>query len=102
MIHTQDLAHRANVLGGVAVWGAVAGSAADRAGLKGGDIVLRVNGVASRALGRPLERDAVGEVEIQVLRNNVLVALRMLASVDDCVLSELSQQLFGRRIVGAV
>jgi hypothetical protein len=41
-------------------------------------------------------------VEIQVLRENALVALRMPASVDDCVLWELSQQLFGRQIVATV
>jgi hypothetical protein len=92
----EDFASRAAILGGVPVWGTVRGSAADTAGLRGGDILLRVNGVPGRTIGNDLGRDAFGQLEFQILREGDLILLRMPPDTDDCVIDELSQQLFGR------
>lgn len=97
MINSEDFAARAAVLGGVPVWGTVRGSAADSAGLKGGDIILRINGVPGAAVGGGLDRDAFGLLEMQILRGRELVCLTMPPSIDECVIHELRDQLFGRR-----
>jgi len=96
MLDNEDFASRAAILGGVPVWGAVRGSAADSAGLRGRDILLRVNGVPGSELGRDLGRDPFGQLEFQILRDGDLIVLRMPSDTDDCVISELRQQLFGR------
>ncbi len=93
----DDLASKATALGGLPVWGTVTGSAADRAGLRGGDIVLRINGVASLSLHDALLPGPFGSVELQVLRDDALLALSLPVDVDACVLDELEQQLLGRR-----
>lgn len=87
---------KANALGGLPVWGTVSGSAADRAGLREGDIVLRVNGVATCSLGNSLCPGPLGEIELQVLRNDVLVALSLPINIDSWVIDELAHQLLGR------
>jgi C-terminal processing protease CtpA/Prc len=74
----------------------VLGSAADYAGLRGGDIVLRVNGVPGRAVAGSIGRDAFGQLEFQVLRDEELVVLRLSPELDACVIDELTQQLLGR------
>lgn len=97
MTKHEDLASRAAILGGVPVWGTVRGSAADSAGLRGGDILLRVNGVPGRVIGSGLGRDAFGLLELQILRGRDLISLSMSPDIDECVIHELSEQLFGRR-----
>lgn len=97
MIKHEDFASRAAVLGGVPVWGTVQGSAAESAGLKGGDILLRVNGVPGVAVGPDLDRDPFGMLELQILRGRDLLRLTMPSNVDACVIRELGEQLFGRR-----
>ena len=97
MTNHEDFATRAAILGGVPVWGTVIGSAADTAGLKGGDILLRVNGVPGNRIGDELGRDAFGQLELQILRDGGLISLRMPPDTDDCVIHELRQQLFGRK-----
>lgn len=97
MIKHEDFASRAAVLGGVPVWGTVQGSAAESAGLKGGDILLRVNGVPGVAVGPDLDRDPFGMLELQILRGKDLVCLTMSPDVDECVIRELGEQIFGRR-----
>lgn len=97
MINSEDFAARAAVLGGVPVWGTVRGSAADSAGLKGGDIILRINGVPGADVGAGLGRDAFGLLEMQILRGKDLVCLSMPPDLDECVIHELRDQLFGRR-----
>lgn len=92
----EDFASHAAILGGIPVWGTVRGSAADCAGLRGGDIVLRVNGVPGRAVDGALGRDAFGQLEIQVLRDQALVVLRVSPHLDSSAIDELTQQLFGR------
>jgi S1-C subfamily serine protease len=99
MAKHDDIAARAAILGGVPVWGTVQGSAADTTGLKGGDILLRVNGVPGNAVGNQLGRDAFGQLEFQILRDGGLVLLRVPPETDDCVIHELRQQLFGRHAV---
>jgi hypothetical protein len=97
MTDHEDFASRAAVLGGVPVWGTVQGSAAETAGLKGGDILLRVNGVPGNRVGDELGRDAFGQLEFQILRDDSLILLRMPPETDECVIHELRQQLFGRK-----
>jgi C-terminal processing protease CtpA/Prc len=92
----EDFAARAAILGGVPVWGTIQGSATDCAGLRAGDIVLRVNGVPGRSVEGALGRDASGQLEIQVLREGRLLVLRLPSECDECVIDELGQQLFGR------
>lgn len=96
MTNHEDFAARAAILGGIPVWGTIQGSASDAAGLKGGDILLRVNGVPGNAAARNLSRDAFGQLELQILRDGGLVRLCMPPDADDSVISELRQQLFGR------
>lgn len=96
MTNHEDFASHAAILGGVPVWGTIRGSAADCAGLKGGDILLRVNGVPGIAIGHELGRDAFGQLEFQILRDGGLVMLRLPPDTDECVIHELRQQLFGR------
>ena len=96
MTNHEDFASRAAILGGVPVWGTIQGSAADTAGLRGGDILLRVNGVPGNLVGKSLGRDAFGQLEIQILRDDSLISLRMPPETDECVIHELRQQLFGR------
>lgn len=92
----EDFASRAAILGGIPVWGTISGSAADCAGLRGGDIVLRVNDVPGTAVEGCLSRDAFGQLEFQVLRDQELVVLRVAPDVHPCVIEELAQQLWGR------
>ena len=47
MKNPRELQTIANILGGVPILGVLPGSAADRAGLRYGDIVTRVNGIAT-------------------------------------------------------
>jgi S1-C subfamily serine protease len=96
MTNHEDFASRAAILGGVPVWGTIQGSAADAAGLKGGDILLRVNGVPGNVAAQNLSRDAFGQLELQILRDGDLIRLCMPPEADDCVINELRQQLFGR------
>jgi hypothetical protein len=97
MTDHEHFASIAAILGGVPVWGTALGSAADAAGLRGGDILLRVNGVPGKAVGNDLGRDASGQLELQVFRDGGLVLLRVPPDTDDCVIHELRQQLFGRQ-----
>lgn len=97
MTNHEDFASRAAILGGVPVWGTIRGSAADTAGLKGGDILLRVNGVPGNTVGAELGRDAFGQLEFQILRDGDLVLLQIPPEADECVIHELRQQLFGRQ-----
>jgi S1-C subfamily serine protease len=55
-----ELAAAAKTLGGVPIWGVLPGSAAARAGVRYGDIVLRVNGIETRTL-----REFVSAREVQ-------------------------------------
>lgn len=94
-----NLAHKARVLGGVPVWGTVDGSAADQLGLRGGDILLRVNGVQLQsardfAKGR---RCLSQSCEIDVLRCEALIKIVLPLHNDmHDWLHELGQQMFGR------
>ncbi len=97
MLHFERLSSMARALGGLPVWGTVTGSAADRAGLRKGDIVLRINGVSSLLTGHRLVPGPFGELELEVLREDSLVALSLPPDLDACVVDELSQQLLGRR-----
>ena len=92
----EDFAARADVLGGVPVWGIVPGSAMDCAGFCGGDIVLCINGAPGKSVAGTVGRDAFGRLEFQVLRGDRLLVLRLPNECDPCVVEELDQQLFGR------
>ena len=77
MKNPHDLETMARLLGGVPIWGVLPGSAAHRAGMRYGDIVIRVNGIETpnfaqylRAQGAPRER-----IEFEVLRHGVLLQL---------------------------
>ncbi len=94
-----ELAHRARILGGIPVWGTVPGSAADHLGLKGGDILLRVNGVQLQtpddflAARRLLDQS----LELAVLRAESLLLIDVPArQSNDQWIDELGQQVFGR------
>jgi S1-C subfamily serine protease len=47
----EQLERTAEIYGGVPVWGCLPGSPAERAGLRGGDILLAVNGRPTSSLG---------------------------------------------------
>ena len=94
-----ELAQRARILGGVPVMGTVSGSAADKAGLRQGDILLRANGVqlqtASDFFAARTRLDGV--LELDVLRSVSLVRIVVPAhSLSSEWMHELGQQVFGR------
>jgi S1-C subfamily serine protease len=69
----------ANILGGVPILGIVPGSPADQSGLRYGDIVLSLNGVATKTFIEFLSaHDASGEnFDLEVFRNGALVRIEM-------------------------
>ncbi len=94
-----ELAQRARILGGVPVWGAVSGSAADQVGLRQGDILLRINGVQLQTAGDFMAafRRLAHSIELDVLRSESLVRIVVpaRAATSDWI-DELGQQVFGR------
>jgi len=74
-----EVAAAAKTIGGVPIWGVLPGSVAARAGVRYGDIVVRVNGVETRTLHDFLcAREASAErVVFDVLREGELVRLNL-------------------------
>ena len=94
-----ELAHRARILGGIPVWGTVPGSAADNMGLRGGDILLRVNGVQLQSPNDLLAARRLLDqtLELAVLRAESLLLIEVPARASsDQWIDELGQQVFGR------
>jgi S1-C subfamily serine protease len=76
--HSPDLILAiAKSLGGVPIWGVLPGSAAHRAGMRYGDIVVRVNGIETPNLAQYLkaQRANAERVEFEVLRQGVVLHL---------------------------
>jgi S1-C subfamily serine protease len=99
VIKDDDLEQKARVFGGVPVWGSIRGSAADQLGLRGGDILLRINGVRLQS-AKELSRGRWGlsqTLELDVLRAESLVRIvvPLEAPIPDWI-EELRQQVFGR------
>jgi S1-C subfamily serine protease len=69
----------ANILGGVPILGVVPGSPAERSGLRYGDIVLSLNGVATDSFEAFLcaHDTNSGELAIEVFRDGALLAFMM-------------------------
>jgi S1-C subfamily serine protease len=77
-----QVARVAEILGGIPVWEVFPGSKAELAGVKFGDIILRVNGIATPTFKSFL---AAGEVHFENLEFDVFRAgrfLRLTAAVD--------------------
>lgn len=74
-----EVAETAKILGGVPIWGVLPGSAAARAGVRYGDIVLRVNGIETRTLVEFISaRESTGgNVVFDVFRNGELLRLNI-------------------------
>ena len=68
----------ARAVGGIAVWSVAAGSAARRAGVCFGDIILSVNGVPTPNFKAFLRasRAQLSNLEFKVLRNGKVLLLR--------------------------
>jgi type II secretory pathway component PulC len=93
------LAQKAQILGGVPVWGTVRGSAADQVGLVQGDILLRVNGVNLQSFDEFADafRRLVQSIEFDVLRRESLVRIVVPAQAATSEwIDELGRQVFGR------
>jgi S1-C subfamily serine protease len=76
--HSPDFIQAiAKSLGGVPIWGVLPGSAAHRAGMRYGDIVVRVNGIETPNLTQYLKAQRVNaeRVDFEVLRQGVLLKL---------------------------
>jgi S1-C subfamily serine protease len=71
------VARIAEILGGIPVWEVFPDSAAEHAGVKFGDIILRVNGVATPTFDSFLAagRDHLERLEFDVFRNGELLHL---------------------------
>ena len=94
-----ELGRKARVFGGIPVWGTVPGSAAHQIGLRGGDILLRVNGVQLQSADDLSAALCLFDqsLELYVLRCKSLVRIVIPAnSVNSAWIDELGQQVFGR------
>jgi len=69
----------ATILNGIAIWGAVPGSPAAELGVRYGDIVLRVNGVATPTIQDFVEARALSRqhTELELFRDGQLVRLTL-------------------------
>lgn len=69
----------ATILNGIPIWGAVPGSAAAAMGVRYGDIVLRVNGIATPTLEDFVEARALRShhTELELFRDGKLVRLTL-------------------------
>lgn len=74
MKNPEDLETIARLLGGVPIWGVLPGSAAHRAGMRYGDIVIRVNGIETPNFAQYLRAQGgrSKHIEFEVLRHGVL------------------------------
>ena len=95
----SELASKARILGGTPLWGTVSGSAADRLGMQGGDILLRFNGVPLQAAEdfRKGCRSLNRTFELEVLRGESLVRIELPPdSTNNGLLDEIATHVFGR------
>lgn len=79
MKNPRELQTIANILGGVPILGVLPGSAAERAGLRYGDIVTSVNGAATTNFSEFLlahDRSA-GPLKLEVFRNGERISFEM-------------------------
>lgn len=67
----------AKILGGVPILGVLPGSPAHQAGMRYGDIILRVNGLAASSFDRFLSahRDSDGPIALEIFRNGETVCM---------------------------
>ena len=74
-----EVAATAKSLGGVPIWGVLPGSAAARAGVRYGDVVVRVNGIQTRTLDDFLSArdESLEQVEFDVFREGELLRLNI-------------------------
>jgi S1-C subfamily serine protease len=79
MKNPRELQTIANILGGVPILGVLPGSSAERVGLRYGDIVTRVNGVATTTFNEFLAaHDRTGSsLSLEVFRNGEKLCLEM-------------------------
>ncbi|MFZ5893839.1 MAG: PDZ domain-containing protein [Myxococcota bacterium] len=75
----REIQSIANILGGVPILGVVPGSPAELSGLRYGDIVLSLNGVATNTFEAFLNAHdtSTGELAIEVFRDGLRLALKM-------------------------
>jgi S1-C subfamily serine protease len=79
MKNPRELQTIANILGGVPILGVLPGSAAERAGLRYGDIVTRVNGLPTTTFNEFLSAHdrSVGPLSLEVFRNGEKLTFQM-------------------------
>ena len=79
MKNPRELQTIANILGGVPILGVLPGSAADRAGLRYGDIVTRVNGLPTTTFNEFLTAHdrSGGSLSLEVFRDGEKVSFEM-------------------------
>lgn len=79
MKNPRELQTIANILGGVPILGVLPGSAADRAGLRYGDIVTQVNGVPTTTFNDFLSAHdrSNGVLTLEVFRDGAKVSFEM-------------------------
>jgi len=105
MQNRGELGKLAAVLEGIPVWGCLAGSVAQTAGIQYGDVVLAVNGKRTKDLddyvaARSLRSDGV---EVVVFRNGVEqtidLVFRLPSEAPDRLVQSLVQQIVEGRIL---
>jgi S1-C subfamily serine protease len=79
MKNPRELQTIANILGGVPILGVLPGSAADRAGLRYGDIVTRVNGIPTTNFNEFLSAHdrSTSALSLEIFRNGEKLCFEM-------------------------
>ncbi|MFZ5897291.1 MAG: PDZ domain-containing protein [Myxococcota bacterium] len=104
MQNPKELEELAKTLGGMPVWGALADSPAARAGIRYGDIVLRVNGMETPGVvefvnARGLRKDGV---EVELFRAGSVLKFELLFEERSASIQDIAHEIAEKQLVPTV